>query len=300
MSADARPALVLGANGLIGRRLGAGLDALGVSWRGTRRARPQDGLLPLDLTDAAAVTRVFDTVRPGIVYHAANLGGGVDFCEHHPVEAEAFHLDATRSLVTACREHDATLVFVSTDYVFDGTGEPGEDDPTHPLNRYGSLKLAAERLITTDLTRHVIARTTNVFGWDPETVTPNFLMGLVRALDAGKPMCVPSYLWGNPTDAADLAAALIELATTPRYGLWHVVGASYVDRLTWARRACEVLGLDAGLLREVSDPPAGMVPRPLHSRLSTTRFTSVCTTPLHDLEHGLEIVRDERERSRGI
>jgi dTDP-4-dehydrorhamnose reductase len=299
VSADARPALVLGANGLIGRRLGARLDALGMSWRGTRRARPGEGLIPIDLTDAAAVTRLVDTVRPGIVYHAANLAGGVDFCERHPAEAEAFHLGATHALVHACRTADATLVFVSTDYVFDGADEPRrEHDPTHPLNRYGALKLAAERLIAEGLTRHVIARTTNVFGWDPETVTPNFLMGLLRTLDAGKPMNVPSYLWGNPTDATDLAAALIELATTPRYGLWHVVGSSYVDRLTWARRACEVLELDTGLLREVSEPPAGMVPRPLRSRLSTARFTSTCVTPLHDLEHGLERVRREREASR--
>jgi dTDP-4-dehydrorhamnose reductase len=289
---------VLGANGLVGRHLVARLTALGLAWRGTAHRRSRADLLPLDITDRDAVGAVVGEVRPGVVYHAANLAGGVDFCERHPAEAEAFHLDATRALVDACRAHDATLVFVSTDYVFDGTGEARrEDDPPHPLNRYGALKLAAERLIREGLERHVIARTTNVFGWDPETVTPNFLMGLVRTLETGKPMHVPSYLWGNPTDAADLAAALIELASTPRHGSWHVVGASYVDRFTWARRACEVLGMDPALLRVVAEPPVGMVPRPLRSRLSTERFTSVCATPLHDLDHGLVRFRRERERS---
>ncbi len=296
MSRDPRPSLVLGANGLIGRRIGARLDGLGLAWRGTCRKRPEPGLLALDVTDAAQVAATFDAVRPGVVYHAANLAGGVDFCEHHPAEAEAFHLGATRALIDACRAHDATLVFVSTDYVFDGTRGPyREDDPTHPLNRYGALKLAAERAIAGGLARHVIARTTNVSGWDPATVTPNFLMGLVRNLEAGRPMKVPSYLWGNPTDAADLAAALVELATTPRHGLWHVVGASYVDRFSWATRACAVLGLDASLLAEVAEPPAGMVPRPLRSWLSTERFRAACVTPLHDLEHGLARMKRERD-----
>ncbi|MFI5372715.1 MAG: SDR family oxidoreductase [Candidatus Eisenbacteria bacterium] len=296
MSVEARPSLVLGANGLIGRRLGAALERLGAPWRGTCHRRPGPGLLPLDITDAEQVAAVFDAVRPGVVYHAANLAGGVDFCEQHPVEAEAFIVGATRALIEACRSHDATLVFVSTDYVFDGTRGPyREDDPTHPLNRYGELKLAAERAIVGGPARHVIARTTNVYGWDPETVTPNFLMSLMRALSAGKPVNVPSYLWGSPTDATDLAAALIELATAPHHGLWHVVGSSYLDRYTWATRACAVLGLDSTLLHEVSAPAPGMVPRPLRSWLSTERFTTRCATPLHDLEHGLARMRRERD-----
>jgi dTDP-4-dehydrorhamnose reductase len=292
---------VLGANGLIGRRIVARLETLGMRWRGTCHRRPEPGLLSLDLTDGAAVASAFDAIRPATVYHAANLAGGVDYCERHPVEAEAFHLGVTKVLVEACRAHEATLVFVSTDYVFDGTRGPArEDDPTHPLNRYGALKLAAEGAIAAGLARHVIARTTNVYGWDPATVTPNFLMGLVRTLGAGQPMNVPSYLWGHPTDAADLAAALVELATTPRHGRWHVVGSSFVDRWNWARRACVVLGLDAGLLREVREPPVGMVPRPLRSWLSNERFTSACVTPLHDLEHGLECMRREREHAAGV
>jgi dTDP-4-dehydrorhamnose reductase len=119
-------------------------------------------------------------------------------------------------------------------------------------------------------------------------------MGLIRTLEAGGTANVPSYLWGQPTDASDLAAALIELATTRDFGVWHVVGSSFVDRAAWARRACQVLGLDPDRVREVTTPPAGMVPRPLRSQLSTERFRSAHTTPLHDLEWGLARLRDER------
>jgi len=295
-----RPSLVLGANGLIGQRIGRLLDTRGDPWRGTGRTRAGAGLIPLDITDPAAVAAAFEAVRPGVVYHAANLAGGVDFCESRPDEAAAFHRDATRALVAQCRAHDALLVFISTDYVFDGTSGPNrEDDPKHPLNRYGAFKLEAEHLIVSGLDRHVIVRTTNVFGWDPETVTPNFVMGLARTLSAGKPMNVPSFLWGNPTDATDLAAALVELAVKPAHGVWHVVGSSFVDRFAWATRACEVLGLDAALLREVAGPPPGMVPRPLRSWLSTDKFRAACVTPLHDLETGLARMKREREAAGG-
>ena len=299
MSGAPRQSLVLGANGLIGRRIGALLDARDEPWRGTCRRRPRTGLIPLDLTEPDSVAAVFDAVRPAIVYHAANLAGGVDFSEAHPEQAGAFHLDATRSLARRCHEHGATLVFISTDYVFDGTHGPyHEDDAKHPLNRYGALKLEAERWLGQHLERHVIARTTNVFGWDPETVTPNFLMGLVRTLSAGGSVNVPSYLWGHPTDAGDLAAALIELATNGGHGVYHVVGGSFIDRWQWAKRACEVLGLDGTLLREVPEPPAGMVPRPLRSWLATERFTSAFVTPLHDLETGLTRMKREMEIAR--
>jgi dTDP-4-dehydrorhamnose reductase len=291
-----RPSLVLGANGLVGGRLAALLAARGEAWVGTCRRRSAAGLRPLDVTDPGQLAAIFAEIRPAVVYHCANLAGGVDFCESHPDEAAAFHLEATRELGRRCAAVDAALVFISTDYVFDGTAGPyHEDDPTHPLNHYGRLKLEAEQWLREHLERHVIARTTNVFGWDPRTVTPNFLMGLLRGLAAGRPVNVPSFLWGNPTEAGDLAAALRELAGARAWGVHHVVGSSFIDRLTWARKACDVFGLDASLLREVVEPPTGMVPRPLRSWLATDRFTARFTTALNDVDAGLARMKRERD-----
>src|SRR5262249_10883804 len=149
---------------------------------------------------------------PSLVIHCANLAGGVDFCETNPDAATAFHLGGAKNLAAWCRGAAARLVFVSTDYVFDGARPPyREDDQTGPLNRYGRLKLEGERWIAAQLPSWAIARTTNVFGWDPDTVTPNFLMQLHRALAAGKTFNAPSFLSGNPTYVEDLAAALVEL-----------------------------------------------------------------------------------------
>ena len=288
------PWLVIGAGGLVGARIGSILTARGVPWSGTFSRRPRPGLRPLDVTDPAAVTDVLGELDPGVVFHAANLAGGVDFCEANPATATAFHLEATRTIARHCAERGATLVFISTDYVFDGSRGPyREDDPRNPLNLYGRLKLAAEEWIQGSVPHHVIARTTNVFGWDPGTVTPNFLMGLYRAHQERKPMRVPSFLWGNPTFAGDLAGALVEMVEAGDTGIFHVVGGSFVNRFDWARRACEVLGLDAALLQEVAAPPPTMVPRPLRSWLSTEKFVRDHSTPLRDLEAGLVLMKRE-------
>jgi dTDP-4-dehydrorhamnose reductase len=287
-----RTSLVLGANGLVGSRLGAALTGRSLPWLGTCWPGPVEGLRPLDITDAGAVASWLEEIRPGVVYHAANLAGGVDFCESHPRQAAAFHLEATSRLGDLCARLGATLVFISTDYVFDGTSGPyREDDPKNPLNHYGRLKLAAEEWLGQHLERRVIARTTNVFGWDAATKTPNFVMGMYRALSEGRGMKVPSFLWGNPTAVGDLAEALVELATREAFGVYHLVGSSFLNRLEWARRACAVLELDATLLTEVAEPPAGMVPRPLRSWLATDRFRNAFTTPLHDVEFGLACMR---------
>ena len=293
-SAPRSPWLVIGANGLIGARIGSLLGARGLPWSGTSIKSAGADLRQLDVTDPAGVAGIFQELDPGVVFHAANLAGGVDFCEANAAAATAFHLEATRTIARHCAERGATLVFISTDYVFDGERGPyREDDPKHPLNLYGRLKLAAEEWIQGNVPHHVIARTTNVFGWDPATATPNFLMGLYRAHQERKPMKVPSFLWGNPTFAGDLAEALVELVETGDTGVFHVVGSSLVNRLDWAKRACEVLGFDAALLQEVEAPSPTMVPRPLRSWLSTEKFTRGHSTPLGDLEAGLVLMKRE-------
>ena len=288
---------VIGANGLVGGAVAKNLSQRGIVWRGTCRARARAGLYPVDITDRAQLEKFFGEVKPAAVFQCANLAGGVDYCESNPEVAERFHLGATKELVRLCAAFAAVFVFISTDYVFDGTKGPyREDDGPHPLNVYGRLKLDSERWIASNLPVHLIIRTANVHGWDPETVTPNYLMGLCRALADGKIVNAPSYLWGNPTYVGDLACALVELVTLGASGTFHVVGPSLVNRFEWARKASAVFGFDPSRIREVKDPPLYMVPRPLKSWLDTSAFSARCQTVLHDMEAALQLMRRDMER----
>lgn len=289
--------LVIGANGLVGRRIGNILSGRKIDWMGTCNKRNEDGLRQLDITDSSALAAIFQESAPKVVFLCANLAGGVDFCEKNPKAAEDFYLNAVKGLGKLCRGCGVSLVFISTDYVFDGTGGPcKEEDRKNPLNLYGRLKLRAEDWIQENLKEYVIVRTTNVFGWDPLTVTPNYMMNLYRTAKAGKPFNAPSFLWGNPTYAGDLALALIELSSKKAFGVFHVVGSSFVNRFNWALEACNALGLDRGLVKEVKDPPANIVPRPLKSWLSTEKFRSSYETVLHDLNTGLGYISEEMRK----
>lgn len=288
--------VVIGANGLIGIQVGKALSRNKTEWVGTYNKRTEGGLLRLDIADSGDVKDFFSQYSPKCVFHCANLAGGVDFCERNPETATAFHLNATKEIGNYCRQAGSTLVFVSSDYVFDGTKGPyKEEDPTNPLNLYGRLKLEAELWIQDNLKKYLIIRTTNVYGWDPGTVTPNYIMNLYLTVKDKKIFNAPSFLWGNPTYVKDLAGAMVELYIRGASGLFHIVGSSFINRLEWAIEACSVLGLDKALVNEIKQPSAATVARPLKSWLSAGKFKDSYRTILHDVSSGLELFKSDME-----
>jgi dTDP-4-dehydrorhamnose reductase len=295
-AARAIRAVIIGAGGLIGKQVGKVLSVNGIEWVGTYNKRAEGDLLRLDIADSGDVKDFFSRYSPECVFHCANLAGGVDFCERNPEAAAAFHLNATKEIGNRCNEAGATLVFVSTDYVFDGTKGPyKEEDPTNPLNLYGSLKLEAERWVRDNLKKYLIIRTTNVYGWDPGTVTPNYIMNLYRTVKDRKTFNAPSFLWGNPTYVKDLADAMVELHIKDASGLFHIVGSSFINRLEWAIEACAILGLDKSLVNEIKQPSPAIVARPLKSWLSAGKFSSSYRTVLRDVSGGLKLFKSDME-----
>lgn len=285
--------LVIGANGLVGRQLTGILSGLKLEWVGTCNKREEPGLSALDITDKSKIDNFMGKAKPKAVFLCANLAGGVDFCQANQDLAKRFHLDATAHIAQYCARNNAKLIFISTDYIFDGTKGPyKEDGAPNPLNAYGRLKLEAEQFIRKNLRDYLIARTTNVFGYDPKTVTPNFAMGLYKSLKSGAAFNAPSFLWGNPTYAFDLAAAIAELYLNKASGVFHIVGPTFISRYEWAKRFCEIFGFDKSLINEIKEPKPGMAARPLSSWLSAEKFNGSYKTALHDLDAGLNLMKD--------
>lgn len=286
--------LVIGANGLVGRRVGKLFSDKDIKWKGTYSKRPEEELLKLDITNSAEVEGIFSKFSPKVVFHCANLAGGVDFCEANPDIATEFHLSATKDIGTHCKDIDAMIVFISTDYVFDGSKESyREEDEPNPLNLYGRLKLQAEQWIQKNLKKYLIIRTANIYGWDPKTVTPNYMMNLFNAIKGRKIFNAPSFLWGTPTYVGDLAEAILELYLKDANGIFHVVGSSFINRFQWAKEACQILGLNSSLISEINKPSANMVPRPLRSRLDTSKFRKSYNTVLHDVTDSLKLMKED-------
>jgi dTDP-4-dehydrorhamnose reductase len=289
--------LILGANGLIGQQFVRLCTERGIGYVGTRYSRDIGNLRRVNFLEPGSLPGVLDEISPQVVLNCVNLAGGVNFCEENPEMARKLHVDATKVLVDWCIQKDAVFAYFSTDYVFDGKNPPyKEDDEIGPLNLYGQLKLEGERYIQQKMEHYLIARTTNVYGWDPETPTPNFLMYLYQTLQEGKTFNTPSFLFGNPTYAPDLTKAILELIDKKHYGLFHVVGKGYINRYDWAIKFCELAGLDKEKIIEVKTPPKNMVPRPLLSNLNTEKVRPILETKLHDVDEGLQLLIEEMKK----
>ena len=206
-------------------------------------------------------------VEADAVIHCAALTD-VDGCELDPGEAMRVNGDGTKHLVGVT---DAFVVYVSTDYVFDGT-KPApyiETDVPNPINAYGRSKLAGERAI--DTTRHAIVRPS----WVNGRVGNNIVKTILRLLDAGQPLRFVTDQRGHPTIAGDLAEMLMRIARERRAGIWHVTNQGAVSWYEFARAVVEAAGGDPARVEPITTAqlhPPRPARRPANSVLNSVRL----------------------------
>ncbi|MBI4347870.1 MAG: SDR family oxidoreductase [Elusimicrobia bacterium] len=295
--AEPKPAraLVLGAAGLVGHYCWRLLSKR-PGWRvaGTYHKTPLAGLEKADLLDHAGTRAFIRDARPQLVIVAA-ANPFVDQCERLPQETRAVNVDATLAAASAAREAGATVVFFSSDYVFDGNGAPfGEGDPTAPLNEYGRQKVDAERGIAALGSDHLILRVSGVFGW--ELSRKNAVLQLVDRARSGRPVHAATDVRANPTYAANLPDVIAELWEGGRRGVYHAAGAEELTRFDFLSEAARAFALDPALVQKTTvasmHSPAK---RPLHSSLRTDKVRSQVKAPLWGAARALAHMRAEEE-----
>jgi dTDP-4-dehydrorhamnose reductase len=274
----ARPVLVIGAAGLVGRHVRSAFGGREVV--ATQYRKIVAGAEPLDITDAAATRALVVRSRPDVVILAA-AEPYVERCEREPEATRRVNVEGPRAVARAAAEVDALLVFFSSEYVFDGRDGPyGEDHPTAPINEYGRQKVAVEA-IARELPRHLVCRTSGVFGWDGER--KNFACQVIDHLRAGRRFAVPSDQVITASYAPSLAAAVRDLVDGGHVGVFHVAGPRVLPRGELARLAARAFGLDESLIDERPTAELGLAaPRPLNAGLTTERLRSAIGRSLAD------------------
>ena len=219
----------------------------------------------LDLRHRDRVQEAFARWRPDLVIHCAAMTK-VDDCEDRPEEAYAVNALGTRNVALAASQTGARLIYVSTDFVFDGKkGSPYiEFDEPNPLSVYGRSKLAGERYAAQFCRRTVIVRTALLYGrhgW-------NFVDWVVSAAQKGERLRIVTDLFGSPTHAVELAKQLERIAESGTCGVFHCVGIGAVSRFEWAKAILEYAGLDDSLLDPItSEHLQQKALRPMNSSL---------------------------------
>lgn len=250
--------LVTGASGQLGYDVERELERRGIEHLGTSSRE-------LDITDREAVERLMAAYRPDAAIHCAAYTK-VDLAEDEPERCWAVNADGTRNLAAACREIGAKMLYISTDYVFPGTGEQFRrtDDPVSPVNTYGRSKLAGELAVQSLLEKYFIVRISWVFGKNGN----NFVKTMLRLAETKAELSVVCDQIGSPTYTADLAPLLCDMVQTERYGVYH---ATNEGTCAWSEFAEAIFEL-AGRQVVVHPIPTSAYPtraaRPLNSRMS--------------------------------
>ncbi len=283
--------LVTGASGLLGRSLMTELAPLAGSADaliGTAYSRLKPPLMKLDLTDEAAVRAAFAEWSPDLVVHSA-AERRPDVVDGDPASAERLNVDATRRLAELAAAKGARFIYLSTDYVFDGTQPPYSiNAETAPLNAYGRMKLAGEEVVRAAYAGRgeqdfALLRIPILYG-RVETLAESPVTELAAKVLEGKTFKAEDWAARYPAHVDDVARALALIAehlmkgTPGAGGIYHFASGEQFTKYGMALVIAQVLGADASLIAPDPNPPAG-APRPKDCRLDASRLAALGFVP---------------------
>ena len=245
--------------------------------------------VPMDITNAAQVREVISAVYPDAVIHCA-AWTAVDAAEDADKQAkvQAINVQGTANIAAVCKELDCKMMYISTDYVFNGQGEtPWDPDckDYQPLNVYGQSKLGGELAVSGALEKYFIVRIAWVFGLNGS----NFIKTMLKLSETHDTLRVVCDQIGTPTYTYDLARLLVDMIESEKYGYYHATNEG--GYISWYDFACEIFR-QAGRATKVqpvttAEYGVSKAARPFNSRLDKRKLAANGFTPLPDWKDAL-------------
>lgn len=256
--------LVTGVKGQLGYDVAKELEKRGTSVIGV-------DVDEMDITDEAAVRRVISKASPDAVIHCAAYTA-VDAAQDNEEMCRKVNAEGTKYIAKMCKELGIKMLYISTDYVFDGQGtRPWEpDDERNPLSVYGQTKYEGELAVQNMLDKYFIVRITWTFGVNGK----NFVKTMLRLSENNDSIRVVNDQYGSPTATADLAVLLSDMIATDKYGIYHATNEGIC---TWYEFTCEIFrqaGIDVEVVPVTTAEYGAKAPRPANSRMSKDKLTA--------------------------
>ena len=261
--------LITGASGLLGSSLTARMEGT-YNITGAGFSQAAEGLFPVDLRDAEALKGLLNEVKPDVVVHSAAYRDP-DFCEDHLEEAFRLNVAPTAQFCELLPE-SVPLLFVSSDYVFDGAAAPyGEEDERHPVNAYGRLKVEAEDLV---LRRDagLVLRIPLLIGAGPTWEKSGFIFKTLAQIQDPRPSSLDHTGIRFPTWTNDVAEAVFHLLGIEAKGVYHYSSLKGGTKYEWALELADLAGLSMEHITPNRDGSSSAAPRPGNTQLDVEKI----------------------------
>lgn len=270
--------LVTGVAGQLGYDVVNELEARGIEAIGV-------DVQEMDITDAAKVREVITKASPDAVIHCAAYTA-VDAAEENEAVCRRVNADGTRNIAEVCRDLDCKMIYISTDYVFNGQGErPWEpEDERGPASVYGQTKYEGELAVQELLQKYFIVRIAWVFGINGK----NFVKTMLKLAENHDTLRVVNDQFGSPTYTYDLAKLLVDMVQTDKYGVYHATNEGFCS---WYEFACAIFrtaGIPMTVVPVSTAEYGAKAARPANSRMSKDKLTANGFKRLPPWEDALE------------
>jgi len=256
--------LVIGGSGLLGFKVAerAMEEFETFATYNSRPIKLEDcSFFQLDKSDRDSTFTLIKKLKPSVVIDTAALHN-VDYCETHHDDARRVNVEGTKNVTDACKEVSAKMIFISTDYVFDGKkGFYTEKDIPNPLHYYAKTKLEGENIVKKAGINYAITRPSVIYGWNPGELaglksssgkSVNFVIWAMNKLREKEEISVVTDQYNSPTFADNLAEALLVLSKSDKQGIYHTAGKMCINRFVFAKKIAKIFELDSSLVKPVT------------------------------------------------
>ena len=285
--------LVTCAAGLIGNQIVKDLSESNEVFSCYNQSVPEFGTTTkMDLQNHGMISEVLSEVKPNIVIHLGAMTG-VDLCETNESDAFDINSKATQVIAKKCSEFNSFLIYISTDYIFDGeSGMYNEDDLPNPISTYGKSKLNGEIAVQNFASNWCIARTSTPYG--VHVTKKSFPTWIIDTVNQNKQVNIVTDQITSPTYVPNISKMLMEICEKKITGVVHAADATRISRYNMAELIFEKFNLDKNLLIPVkTNDMKWNAKRPKDSSLDVTRATSILDNKPQTLQDNLNKLYDE-------
>lgn len=304
---------MIGGSGLLGFKVAelAAKEVSAFDVYATYNFRPIkiDGVtfIKLDKTNRSDTLNLVKKVKPDVIIDTAALHN-VDYCETHRDEAWKVNVEGTKNVASACKEANAKMIFISTDYIFDGRKDLyKEKDVPNPLSFYAKTKLEGEKAVQGFGMGYVIARPSVIYGLNPSESaglqsssgkSVNFALWAIGKLKKKQQINLVTDQYSSPTFADNLAEVLLKISKSNKEGCYHTAGKTCANRYEFGRKIAEIFEFDISLIKPVtSDVFKQVAERPKKCCLDVSKAERDFSAKFLTTEEGLMEMKRQLEGS---